>query len=253
MAVAALYELFEIVRAAIVGHAGPAQRHAWAVVAVERWIRLFPEPAANRWVSDHKAVAQAMDIWYGTVHFVIPPLVLVWLWRRHRAVYARWRNILIATSVAAIAVFWLYPMAPPRLFVGAGTHFVDTSMRFGGLGPLDRGNFVDHNPYAAMPSLHIAWAAWCAWALISPSTGTGRRASWWSILYPLATTAVVIGTANHWILDAVAGVVLVAAGVWGADALEKLRRGRPKRAILVDKTGSARPAAADHEEVRTRR
>lgn len=266
--VVALYELFEIVRASIVGHAGAAQRHARTVVAVERWIRVFPEPAVNRWVVAHKTLAQAMDIYYGTLHFVVPPFVLIWLWRRHPDAYARWRNILIVTSVAAIAAFWLYPLAPPRLFAGAGAHLVDTSVRFGGLGPIDRGNFVDRNPYAAMPSLHIAWAAWCAWALIAPAgkgsvpatrkgsvpaAESGRRVSWWSVLYPLVTTVVVIGTANHWILDAVGGVVLIGAGVWCAAGLEKLRLGRPKRGILVGKTGSAGPAAANREEVRTRR
>jgi hypothetical protein len=251
--VAALYELFEIVRASFARDAGTAQRHARTIVAIERWMRLFPEPALNRWVAAHKSLAQTMDIYYGTLHFVGPPLVLVWLWRRHPGSYARWRNILIVTTVASLALFWLYPLAPPRLFIGAGAHLVDTSIRFGGLGPLDRGNFVDHNPYAAMPSLHIAWAAWCAWALIGSSTGRGRRTSWWSLVYPAVTTVVVIGTANHWLLDAVGGVVLVGAGVLGAEALDQLRLRQPKRGILVLKTGSARPAAADHEEVRTPR
>lgn len=209
----ALYQLFEFLRAQVVGRGVIAQHHARLIVEIERWARIFPEQRINAFVSAHKSLAQAMDIYYGTVHFVIPPLVLVWLWRRHPAAFARWRDVLMAVSVVGLVLFAVYPLAPPRLTVGAGTHFIDTAVRFGGLGPLDRGNFVDKNPYAAMPSLHVAWSSWCAWAVVATATPRIRWSRWLAVIYPLTTTAVVVGTANHWILDAVAGVGLLGVGV----------------------------------------
>ena len=205
----ALYQLFELARTLVVGRRGPAERHARSIVELERWLRVYPEPHLNAFAVAHKSLAQGMDIYYGTVHFVVPPLVLWWLWRQHPSRYATWRNVLIAVSVAGLVLFALYPLAPPRLTVGIGAHFTDTAVRFGGLGPLDRGNFVDKNPYAAMPSLHIAWSTWCAFAFIF--TSRAGRWRWVTLAYPAATLIVVMGTANHWILDGAAGVVLVVA------------------------------------------
>lgn len=152
-----------------------------------------------------------MNIYYGVAHFIVPPLVLVWLWRRHPRAFRRWRNALIVVSLIGLAIFAVYPVAPPRLTVGF-VHFVDTSVRFGGLGPLDRGNFVDKNPFAAMPSLHFAWALWCAIAVISAGA---RPAKALALLHPLVTLMVIIGTGNHWILDAAAGALILAAVVVG--------------------------------------
>jgi hypothetical protein len=169
-----------------------------------------------------------MNIYYGTIHFVIPPLVLFWLWRSHPEHYRRLRNALAAVTVSSIIFFITVPLAPPR-FVPAQVHatFHDTTP-FGGLGPLDRGNFKDDNPYAAMPSLHMAWSTWCACAVIGVVGTRSRRRwlRWLALLYPLTTLLVVIGTANHWFLDAVGGWVLLAAAWWVATRVERQRRVR---------------------------
>jgi hypothetical protein len=66
------------------------------------------------------------------------------------------------------------------------------------------------NQYAAMPSLHVGWALWCGVMLWRFG---GRR---WTrvagVAYPLLTAIVVMGTANHYSLDAVAGVAVMGAG-----------------------------------------
>jgi hypothetical protein len=66
------------------------------------------------------------------------------------------------------------------------------------------------NNYAAMPSLHVAWATWCAVAVVVATRGRWRHLAW---LYPLTTTVVVLATANHYLLDALAGALLVAGAV----------------------------------------
>jgi len=69
--------------------------------------------------------------------------------------------------------------------------------------------------YAAMPSLHVAWAAWCAAALVTASRGRWRHLAW---LYPAATAVVVLATANHFVLDAAAGLAVTGLGLLAARA-----------------------------------
>ena len=224
-----LYQLFEVARGHVHPHATPALRNARWLEDLERWTWTLHEAPLNHFVFDHKTLAQAMNIYYGTIHFVVPPLVLFWLWRSRPEQYRRLRNALAAVTISSIAFFITVPLAPPR-FVPAQAHatFHDTTP-YGGLGPLDRGNFKDDNPYAAMPSLHVAWSTWCACAVI----GAGRRRSrWLALLYPLATLLVVVGTANHWFFDAVGGWLLLAVAWWGATTWERQRRVRGTQGLV---------------------
>ncbi|GAC1359286.1 MAG: hypothetical protein NVSMB4_18290 [Acidimicrobiales bacterium] len=203
------YQAFEFVRSLVSAQSGVARRNTLQVVHLERFAHVFWEHRLNAFVGDHPSLAQAMDIYYGVAHFVVPPLVLVWLWRHHPGSFRRWRNTLIVVSLVGLAIFSLYPVAPPRLTVGFG-HFIDTSVRFGGLGPLDRGNFVDKNPFAAMPSLHFGWSMWCATAVICVGT---RPAKALMVLHPTMTLLVIVGTGNHWLLDAGAAALILAVVV----------------------------------------
>ena len=230
-----IYEGFETARDHAVGMRGPAIEHARWVVDIERWTWTLHEHRLNVSVTHHKSLAQAMNIYYGTIHFLIPPAILIWLWRRHPDRYRRWRNILAALTFVSLLFFWQFPVAPPRLYTGVlpvtnsqtcqeaiaadvpHLHFVDTDACYGGLGPLDRGKFKDHNPYAAMPSLHMAWSTWCACAVIGAlgaGTAWPRRCRWLALLYPCWTLTVVVGTANHWVLDAVGGWIFLAGAWW---------------------------------------
>ncbi|MHB8463334.1 MAG: phosphatase PAP2 family protein [Acidimicrobiales bacterium] len=233
-----LYQLFEAARGHIHPHAAPALRNARWLEDVERWTWTLREPRLNLFVFDHKTLAQAMNIYYGTIHFVVPPIVLIWLWRRRPHQYRRARNALAAVTISSLAFFVAVPLAPPR-FVPAQAHatFHDTTP-YGGLGPLDRGNFKDDNPYAAMPSLHVAWSTWCACVLIGV-IAPRRRWRWLALLYPAVTVAVVVGTANHWIGDAVGGWVLLAAAWWLANRWERRRDAAPQRGTQ-DADGSLR-------------
>src|SRR5215472_1333092 len=83
-------------------------------------------------------------------------------------------------------------------------------------GPLPHPRRRPHGPdslvnlYAAMPSLHVAWAAWCAVAIVTATRGRWRHLAWF---YPAATTVVVLASANHFVLDAAAGLAVMAAGL----------------------------------------
>src|SRR6266705_1894329 len=90
------------------------------------------------------------------------------------------------------------------------------------------------NLYAAMPSLHVAWAAWCAAALVAATRGRRRHLAW---LYPAATTVVVLATANHFLADAAAGLAVTALGLLAARAATRPGAAGPG-------PGGAGPAAA---------
>jgi hypothetical protein len=61
-----------------------------------------------------------------------------------------------------------------------------------------------------MPSLHIAWAAWCGLALYK--CARRRWVGYLGLVYPFGTLAVIVGTANHFIIDAVGGVAVLMLG-----------------------------------------
>jgi hypothetical protein len=219
-----LYETYGTIRSHIHPPAGPAVRHAEDLIRLERALGLYQEGRLQRAFIDHTTVLQFWNIYYGTVHFVVPVLALWLLWRRRPERYFRARTVLLVMCFVSLVVFALYPLAPPR-YMPARYGFVDTAARWGGLGPLDSGSMRDTNPFAAMPSLHIGWSVWCAWVLVPLLSR--RWAKVLAAVYPLVTLTAIVVTANHWILDAAGGV----AAFWSALALVTVgsrfkRRGR---------------------------
>ena len=203
------YQAFESVRARVQGKAGPSFHHARQVIHWEQLVGIFREAQIQSWFLPHHLIIEFWDIWYGTVHFVIPPLALVLLYHRCPERYRHHRDALVALTLVSLVCFWLWPLAPPRL-LPASYHFVDTAKRIGGMGVADKGSMADDNAYAAMPSLHIAWSSWCAFAMVPIL----RR--WWTralvVIYPFVTLTAVVVTANHFLLDGVGGLVVLGVG-----------------------------------------
>ena len=204
------YECSEWVRGRAKGSPADAAHHAKQVIAIERFFGFFREAAIQRPFLGNHAFIQFWDIYYGTVHFIVPVVALIWLWRRFPERYRRWRNALVGTVLISLFCFKFYPLLPPRL-LPAHYHFVDTAARIGGMGVFDKGSMKDvENLYAAMPSLHIAWSTWCALALVPVV-----RRRWLQVVllaYPFCTLFAVVVTANHYILDGVGGWVVLAGG-----------------------------------------
>lgn len=201
------YVSYEASRGLAAGRAATAMAHGRAVDHLERLTHLAVEPALAAALNGRRLLATAAGYYYGTAHFLITIAVLVWLYARHRPAYPRLRTSLLLTNLAALAVFWALPVAPPRLAV---PNAVDTLSRLDVMGAGHPHSLFDlANPYAAMPSLHVAWAVWCALAVGAAITRPLlRRLAW---LYPLTTAVVVMGTGNHYLLDVAAGLVLAVA------------------------------------------
>jgi membrane-associated phospholipid phosphatase len=131
-------------------------------------------------------------------------IFLAWVWLRHRDAWPRVRAALILLTGAALAIHLAYPLAPPRLL--PGHPLVDTGRLIGPTPYPQRAGHGYSNQYAAMPSLHIAWAVLVAWGVITLSR---RRLRWVAVLYPVTTTLVVVVTGNHYWLDGIVGVLLL--------------------------------------------
>lgn len=217
--VAAWYVGYELVRAASPKQVGAAYQHADQLLGFERWAHLDPERTLNRLASGDSHLGALAGYYYGTLHFAVTPLVLIWLYWRHRALYRRARTVLVSASVASLAIFWFYPVAPPRLAMPGLDDIVASHNVFGAAHAASTGTFVDL--YAALPSLHVGWAFWVALAVVRARAGRRHRHIAW--LYPVATALVVLATANHYLVDAAAGVAIIGVAELGYLLLVRYR------------------------------
>lgn len=211
--IAAVYELYTATRRISAGGADDAIANARRVLRVEHVAGLTPERWLNHVVSQRAFLALPADYAYASLHYVVTPVVLVWLWRAHRSAYLPARRTLMAATLLGLAGFMLLPLAPPRMMPG----FIDTMAAYGHVGwwgsaasaPKGLGSFT--NQFAAMPSLHVGWAIWCGVMVARHARRTWVRSL--AAAYPAMVVLVVLSTANHYLLDVVAGLAVLLAGV----------------------------------------
>ncbi|MEO6886826.1 MAG: phosphatase PAP2 family protein [Jatrophihabitantaceae bacterium] len=233
------YWLYSIGRNAIPEQATIALRHGRSVQHLQDVLHLNFELSLNHFVGRTEWLAQIMDYYYATLHFVVTIAVMLWLFFRRPHLYRGARTVIVTTTLIGLAGFYLYPLAPPRLLPQYS--YIDTLLKFHTWGSLADPSVASHsNQYAAMPSLHIAWALWSGLAIFFCA-----RRLWARILglaYPVGTLLVIVGTANHFIIDAVAGAVVVGAGF----AIQRLLSGHGAFTSPVDAPDFGLPDASSH-------
>lgn len=191
-----------------------ATLHAAGVLHLERVLHLDPERALNYWLAAHHGLALWASEYYDNAHFVVTFAVAAWLWWRHPAVYRPLRTALVVINVIGFLVFWVFPMAPPRMLPAA--RVVDVVAGSHALGAWHAGSLASHaNQLAAMPSLHMAWAMWCGLALWR--VFRRRRPVTLVWIYPVLTALVVMATGNHFTLDLLAGIATMILAVTISD------------------------------------
>ncbi|HET7312276.1 MAG TPA: phosphatase PAP2 family protein [Mycobacteriales bacterium] len=214
------YWLYSLVRNAAPSHETSARERALSLMGLEHTLHIGFEQSLNSLVAGTSWLAYVCDYYYATLHFVVTISVLIWIYVKHPLRYRSIRSVLFATNLIALIGFWVYALAPPRMFASRG--FTDTVVEFHTWGSYASGDLAKaSNQFAAMPSLHIGWSLWCAIAIVALAERNWIRVL--GALYPLATLFVVIGTANHYLLDVAGGVVAVALGF----VVQRLLSGRP--------------------------
>lgn len=214
------YWLYSLIRNSVTAAEGDAVDNAREIVAIEKALGLYHELALNTFVAGQSWLAYLLNYYYATLHFGVTIGVGIWLYRRHPLHARQLRTAWYLMNLLALLGFAFYPLAPPRLLPGAG--YVDTVIAFHTWGSWGDQSVSSHsNLYAAMPSMHIGWSLWVAISVVFLARRTWVRVLFG--LYPLATLFVIIGTGNHYWLDAVGG----AAACLGGFAVARLITRRP--------------------------
>ncbi|MDQ0403959.1 phosphatase PAP2 family protein [Streptomyces sp. NPDC000349] len=211
-----VYACYSAGRLLVRGDVSDAVDHGLAILRVEKALFLNAEHPLNRLFTSEPWIGIPADFWYASLHYLITPAILIWLFRSRAVRYRAARTWLMTSTFIGLIGFTLLPTCPPRL-LDKSHGFVDTMAQYssygwwGGEASAPRGLGGMTNQYAAMPSLHVGWALWCG--VILWRYGGSRLTKVLGVVYPLVTTIVVMGTANHYFLDAVAGAAVMGAGL----------------------------------------
>jgi hypothetical protein len=218
----ALYLSYELGRMVSRDELSEALGNSRSLLTMERSLHLDPEHLLNQVVSAHLLLAVPSAYFYSTLHYLVTPLVLVWMYRRHREQYRMARTTLAVGTLLALVGFYLLPTAPPRLLASTGLQDTLADVQswgwWGGDGSVPRGMGGLSNQFAAMPSLHVGWAVWSGVLVATFASAPLVRVI--GAAYPVLTTVVVLATGNHYLLDTVAGAAVIGIGALAAPSIQ---------------------------------
>ncbi|HEX5468958.1 MAG TPA: phosphatase PAP2 family protein [Gaiellaceae bacterium] len=211
-----VYAVYLAVRHLVVGEDGrrKAARNAERIVALERRLGIHAEPELQALLLPRRRLVAVLNVAYVTLNVGLTVGWLMRLFRRRDPEFHRFRRAAALATLGAQPAFLFFPTAPPRSL----DHFVDTIADVSGF-DLDDGLVARlYHPLAAMPSIHITYAVITAAGIAQTSRSPLARAL--APAYPPAVAFVIFVTANHYVLDALAGAALGLAGLRLARALE---------------------------------
>ena len=193
--------------------------NARGLLSFETAIGLDPERALDHWLAHQQVLAYVTSNFYAIAIFAVTFGFAAWTWWRRPDIYVPLRNEIVLANLIAFAVFWAFPVAPPRMLPG----FIDVVATSGGLGW--HNTLVHHaDQLAAMPSMHVGYAVWSslvAWRL-ARSRGAKLMAILFGMGYSLLTAVSVLATGNHYLLDLLGGVATVVLSVAAVEAVPDL-------------------------------
>ncbi|HEY9523783.1 MAG TPA: phosphatase PAP2 family protein, partial [Thermopolyspora sp.] len=174
------------------------------ILDFERVLRIDVEPLLNQWLAGQGVLCVLVNYEYAISYLAGAVITMAWLYVRGAEVYRQARTSFILINMLAVVCFAAYPVMPPRLMPELG--FIDT-VRLGETWGSWGSPLVEHaDQFAAMPSLHVAWAMWVSISLVRASAP--RLVQWVSATHVVVTVFVIMATANHYLLDAVVGALL---------------------------------------------
>ena len=207
--VVSAFLVYFLIRGLGVGRAGEAMVRGFNVIDLEQRLHIYWELEMQSWILDHYWMIKVMNGLYFWGHM---PLIIVtagWLYARHRPAYRLARNAFLASGAIGVVIYWVFPVAPPRLIPFGG--FIDTMAAFDRVGYNAQETQAFVNEFAAIPSLHFGWSLLLG-VIVAYE---GKRPAFWVLgaIWPIAMFFSVIMTGNHFILDTVAGGIVSFAGL----------------------------------------
>jgi membrane-associated phospholipid phosphatase len=231
---------YQLIQAGAGHDRGRALANGLGVAELERdLVHGLAELRLQELARDSGALDTFVALTYWSSEFAVVALALLWVYLRRGEAFPRFRNTLIVTNVIALAGFYAFPTAPPRLLPSLG--FVDTVRSSSAPGHGHGLLPLPSNQYAAMPSLHSADALIVGVGLALLVRSRPVKAVW--LLWPLAVWFSVLGTGNHFWLDIVGGVVVAGIGGLAVAALRTHRPSWPRPAPNPSGPGNAHQVA----------
>src|SRR5688500_13390651 len=158
-----VFLLYELGRHVVRERAGLAVAGAEMVLSIERTLMIANEAWVQSLMLGSEALTRAANVFYVSVHFPATIAFLVWMWLCRPRAYTWARSVLVSVTMVALLLHVTFPLAPPRMLADEG--FVDT-MAVYGPSAYGAGTESVTNQFAAMPSLHAAWAVFIGIALV---------------------------------------------------------------------------------------
>jgi hypothetical protein len=224
--VLALWVLYSLARLLADTDMGPALHRAHELLQLEQGIGIHWEVPLNNVFVDYRVVGLFGSYWYASLHYVVTIAALVWLWRLGADRYGPARRALVLGTLIGLLCYISMPTAPPRFISGyvdvLSLHSADGW--WGGDASAPRGLGGLTNELAAFPSLHAGWALWVALVLQLYATHRWLRVLGW--VYAVGTAVIIVGTGNHWVIDAFVGWAVILVGWAVASALGHVPLGR---------------------------
>ena len=215
--VAGLYTLWRLARVLPLDQSLGAIERGKSLESFQREIFLPSELSLQKFVLEHEWLAQVSNAYYAIAHVPVLLIFLVWLFAFHRNAYPKWRNGLALLTAMCLSIRFIR-VAPPRFFPELG--YIDLSTRYGMsvYGPVGKGV---SDQFAAMPSIHVGWAAVVSFGIVATCTSKWR---WLGLFHVVATIFVVSATGNHWWLDGVVAIALLGIALFIDERFIRPRR-----------------------------
>lgn len=203
---ASLYTIWRLARNLPLKQSEGAIERARQINRLQRNLRFPTELSLQHFVLNYEWLARSVNFYYAVAHVPATLIFLVWLFSRHRNAYPRWRNGLAILTAFCLFIRFIR-VAPPRFFPDLG--YIDLATRFGlsVYGPVGKGV---SDQFAAMPSIHVGWAAVVSFGIVAAGTSRWR---WIFLAHLVITMLAVSATGNHWWLDGIAAIFLLGAAL----------------------------------------
>lgn len=229
------YWLYQLVRGVVDGRAAAAFDNAREVIRIERGLGLFIEPSVNTWATANEWIGDVTAWMYVNVHFVVTTVALAWIYLRRNDRFYFVRNMFLVSMGLALILYVLVPTAPPRMLPEWG--FTDSVAQFTGVDHDSGSAGLLFNPYAAIPSMHVAFSLMLGVTMAHLVRRRWAKALWCA--YCPMVTFVVIATANHFWIDGFLGAAVAAVSATTAWSL--FARARPEAWAWNTQAGTALP------------